>query len=196
MAKRQSFRLVLVAVMAFGITAWGEQATIPASATVNVGGIPLVPAHHRPATNAKPRKVSRWHRHEAKKMFLAGAKAMEKKDPGAAETYFLRAHELDPNNQDYSLSAEIARQYVVTQFVQRAEREKELGNNLDSLAALQEALRFDPKSPLVTAYVNTLAADVSARPRATPRQHDEAAAPTRTRSRKRKTDLQPANKRA
>lgn len=177
MAKMQSIRLVLVAVMVFGMSTWGEQTTIPASATVNVSRIPLVPVHHRPATNAKPRKVSRWHRHEARKMFLAGAKAMEKKDPRAAETYFLRAHKLDPNNQDYSLSAEIARQYVVTQFVQRAEREKELGNNLDSLTALQEAMRLDPKSPLVTAYVNTLAADVSARPRAMPGQHDEAAAP-------------------
>jgi type II secretory pathway component GspD/PulD (secretin) len=112
-------------------------------------------------------------------MFLAGAKAMERNDPRAAETYFVRAHELDPNNHDYPVSAEIARQYVVAQFVQRAKKEKAQGNEVNSLAALQEAMRFDPNSSLVTNYVGTLATDASTKPLEIRKKREEAAAPTK-----------------
>lgn len=177
MAKRQTLGLILGTAMAFAMSAWGEQDTIPASARASVSTTPLVPAYHTPATNVKARKVSWWwHRHEARKLFLAGARALERNDSRAAEAYFLRAHELDPNNLAYPVSAEIARQYVVAQFVQRAEREKAQGNKLDSLAALQKAMRLDPNNPLVTAYVDTLAANVSIRPQVM-RKSGEAAAP-------------------
>jgi general secretion pathway protein D len=154
MTKRHSCGLFLGAVVLLGTSVWGQQAKIPVSG-----------------------KVSWWHRHEAKGMFLAGAKAMEKNDPRAAEAYFLRAHKLDLNNRDYAVSADIARQYLVTQVVQRAEKEKAQGNNLDSLAALQEAMRLDPDSPLVVAYVNTLVADISTKPQVMGRPNGAAAGP-------------------
>jgi type II secretory pathway component GspD/PulD (secretin) len=154
----------------------GQQAKIPASAGVNAGA-PSLMSGYAPATIVKPVKVSCWYRREAKKLFIAGAKAIEGNDPRKAETYFLRAHELDPNNRNYAVSAEIARQYVVTQVVQRAEKEKAQGDNLDSLAALREAMHLDPDSPLVTAYVNTLAADVPTKPQIMRRPNDAPAAP-------------------
>jgi tetratricopeptide (TPR) repeat protein len=174
MAKRQSFGLILGAAMAFAMSAWGQLATNPASVSANVGKRALTPTDE---ALAKQKKVSWWHRHEARTAFLAGAKAMERSDPRAAETYFLHAIELDPTNQAYSVSAEIARQYVVTQFIQRAEKEQVQGNKLDSLAALQEAMRLDPNSPLVTGYVDTLAVDVSTTPQVTQTKNDEVAAP-------------------
>ncbi len=104
---------------------------------------------------------------------------MERNDAGAAETYFLRAHQLDPDNRVYPDSAEIARQYLVAQLVRRAEQENAQGNKLDSLAALQEAVHLDPDSPLVTEYIGTLAADVSARPQVMHGKNKEAAAPVK-----------------
>lgn len=102
---------------------------------------------------------------------------METNNPRTAETDFLRGIELDPTNRVYSVSAEIARQCVVTQLVQRAEKNKVQGNKIDSLAALEEGMRLDPDSPLVTAYVDTLAADVSRMPRVVQTKNDEVAAP-------------------
>jgi hypothetical protein len=159
------------------MSVWGRQATIPASATANAGSASPMLVYQASTIEVKPGKVSWWHRHEAKKMFLAAAKAMEKNDPRAAETYFLRAHKLDPNNRDYAVSADIARQYVVTQVVQRAEKEKARGNDPGSLAALQEAMRLDPDSPLVTAYVNTLVADVPTKLQLMRQPDDTATAP-------------------
>jgi len=169
--------MILGTAMAFGISTLGEQAMIPTSATADLGKPSFSHASPVQPTNVKPRKISWWRRHEAKKAFLAGAKAMEKKDPRAAASYFRRAHDLDPNNRDYHLAVEIARQYLVTQFVQQAEKERAQGNRLDALAALQEAMRLDPKSPLVAEFADTLAPDLSMRPQVMRKEHEEAAAP-------------------
>ncbi len=174
MAKRRSVGLVLGGVIAFGVSTWGRPAR-PASAAAAPGEV--MTEYRSPAADAKPGKASWWHRRQAKKIFLAGAKAMESNDARAAETYFMRAHELDPDNRVYPVSAEIARQYLVTQFVRRAEEENAQGNKLDSLASLQEAVHLDPDSPLVAEYVGTLAADVSTRPRVIQKKTKEAAAP-------------------
>jgi general secretion pathway protein D len=172
-----SLRLVLGAALAFGMSAWGEQTTTPGMATAGAGGAPLTSAYQAPASDVRPAKVSRRHRHKAKKMFASGARAMEKNDLPASESFFLRAHELDPNDQDYRVSAEIARQYMVAQLVQRAEEAKSHGDKLTSLAALQEAMRLDPTNPLVTAYVGMLTADTPARPPLIRGKSNEAAAP-------------------
>jgi general secretion pathway protein D len=176
MTKRQTWGLFLGGIVAFGMSVRGQQAKIPASTGVNAGA-PSLMSGYAPGIRVNPGKVSWWYRREAKKLFLAGAKAIERNDPRKAETYFLRAHELDPNNQNYPVSAEIARQYVVTQVVKRGEKERAHGDDRASLAALQEAMLLDPDSPLVTAYVNTLAADVPAKPQVRHQTNDAAAAP-------------------
>ncbi|HEY4047435.1 MAG TPA: hypothetical protein VGM27_11270, partial [Acidobacteriaceae bacterium] len=81
MAKRQSFGLVLGAALAFGMNTWGEHATTSASAIGSVGGALLTSTDQDLASNVRRAKVSALQRHQAKKMFLAGAKAMERNDP-------------------------------------------------------------------------------------------------------------------
>jgi general secretion pathway protein D len=164
------------ATLLFGMSVWGEQATVPASVKADGSGVAVASSSPNPTANQTSQKASWWLRHKAKRAFLAGARAMERKDPWAAETYFLHAHELDPANPNYSLSAEVARQFLVTQLVRQAEEEKILGNNRDSLSALEQAMRLDPNSPVVTAYVDTLATNVYVTPRMVPRK-EEAAAP-------------------
>ncbi|MGA9672965.1 MAG: hypothetical protein WBQ94_27355 [Terracidiphilus sp.] len=104
-------------------------------------------------------------------------KAIENNEPRTAETCFLQAHGIDPNNQRYLLSAEVSRQYVVTQLVQLAEKEKLLGGKDASLAAIEEAMRLDPQNPLVTKYFDAPKADASASPPALHTLRDKAAAP-------------------
>lgn len=177
MVRGQSFGLVLSAVMMFGIVMQGEQAVISRSTAVNGGAARPMPASHHPTAEMKRSKVSWWRRHEAKKAFLAGAREMEKNDPRGAETHFARAHNLNPSDRDYFVSAEIARQYQVTQLVQRAEKEHALGNTLDSLETLQEAIHLDPDSRLAAEYVDTLAVSAFAKPNVMRPEKDEAATP-------------------
>ncbi len=142
---------------------------------------PASSEHHSPSpvpdTKAKTAKVSRWSRHRAQRAFLEGARAIKKDELRAAEEYFLRAHRLDPNDERYPISAEIARQYVVTQLVQQAKREWALGRRDASLTAVEKAMRLDPQSPIVTAYLNSLTTDASAQLPEIRETNDEVAVP-------------------
>ena len=150
-------------VLALSAGAWPQVAK-------NASGLPAssqvaqVAAGQGPAIEARPAKVSRRRRHKANNAFLAGAKAIERGDARTAEKDFELAHELDPENRRYPLSAEVARQNVINQLVQRAQNRWSQGHKDDSLALLEEALRLDPESPMVAECVAALAADVSPTP--------------------------------
>lgn len=124
-------------------------------------------------------KVSRHRQHSATKIFLAGERAIEKGDAYAAEKDFELADQLDPENRRYRLFAEVARQYVVTQLVQRAQNAWSAGQKDDALATLEEALGVDPESSAVAKYITTLVPETLLTTR-TPRIEDrEASEPTR-----------------
>ena len=160
------------------------QAQSPASAQSGVCTVDAslasseqAPALQAPDTVERPVRVSPWNRHRAEKAFLAGVRAIEKGDPRAAEKYFVRAHELDPNNVRYPVSAEIARQCVVAQLVQRAKRERESGRKDASWTAIEMAMRLDPESPIVTEFLKSLTVDATAKAPEVRATNDEAAAP-------------------
>lgn len=167
MDKGLRFALMLGATMAAGVCAQARPtATTPSTAStagVSPGSSEQLAALQAPKRKVKPAKVSRWSRHRAQRAFLAGARVIERDDPRAEEKHFLRAHELDPDNDRYPISAEIARQYVVTQLVQQAKREWTLGRKDASLTAVEKAMSVEPQSPIVTEYLNSLTTDASAR---------------------------------
>jgi hypothetical protein len=158
------------------------QPAITPSSTTAIAAASLASGQQLPSPptqdNGAPRvNVSRRHRRAAEKLFLAGVKAIENNVPGTAEKCFLQAHGIDPNNQRYPLSAEVARQYVVAQLVQRAEKEKLLGDKDASLVAIEEAMRLDPQNPLVTKYFDAPKTEASASPPALRALRDKAAPP-------------------
>jgi general secretion pathway protein D len=154
--------MVLSAAVAFGMSAWAQQKTTTTTANTMVSSPSPVLAQQSPTRKTKQKKVSRHNRHKAEKMFLAGAKAIQRNDPQDAEKDFLKAHELDPNNQRYPLSAEIARQYVVTQLAKQAKTEEEEGRADDAASAFEKVMRLDSQNPTVIEHLNALKADASA----------------------------------
>lgn len=143
-------------VIVFGAGAWA-QAGKSVSALPTSSQAIQVAAGQNPAVEARSAKVSRRRRHKANEAFFNGANAIEKGDARSAEKAFELAHELDPENRRYFLSAEVVRQNVVTQLVQRARDQWSQGQKDRALALLEEALQVDPNSPVVAKYIVTLA---------------------------------------
>lgn len=162
-----SFALIFGATMAVGMSAQAQPAATTPSTVSTVCASRTssehLPSIQAPSTAVKPARVSRWSGHRAEKAFLAGARVIEKDEPGAAENPFLRARELDTSNEQYPISAEIARQYVVMQLVQRAKEKWALGSKDTSLTAIEEAMRLDLQSPIITGYLKSLTEDAPAR---------------------------------
>jgi general secretion pathway protein D len=163
-------------VVVVGAGAWAQAgksaSALPTSSQVTQGV-----AGQRPALDARPEKVSRRRRHQANKAFLAGAKAIEKGDARTAEKDFELAHELDPENRRYPLSAEIVRQNVVAQLAQRAQDQWSQGQKHHALTFLEEALQVDPNSPAVAKYIATLASEMSPKPPSFRTEEREASEP-------------------
>jgi Flp pilus assembly secretin CpaC len=128
---------------------------------------PNPPGQSVPATSAdaqKPSKdmVSKNDRNRAQKEFLEGAKAMQRKDSRAALDAFTRAAELNPGNRRYSVSAEIARQHLVQELIQLADKQKIQGHFVEARAAIVEASRLDPGNAMVAQHADELTTDAAA----------------------------------
>lgn len=135
-------------------TATGQQTpgvVTPAAspAPVSASQIPL-------STGPPP---SEKQRRQAEKLYLQGAKSLEQQNIRSAYDEFTRAASLDPGNEQYLAAREIARQHLVTQLVQEADKAR-LSQNPDvSRQKLAEALALDPKNPIVTQHVEEIAND-------------------------------------
>jgi tetratricopeptide (TPR) repeat protein len=117
----------------------------PASATA-----PTTPlgAVHRP---------SKHDREEAQKLFVQGAKDVQRNDVRAAMDAFVRAAELDPEERKYEMADQIARQHLVTDLIQQADKDKILGHFADARAKIAEAYSVDPSSPVAAQHMDELA---------------------------------------
>ncbi|MGA7521288.1 MAG: type II and III secretion system protein [Acidobacteriaceae bacterium] len=128
-------------------------------------------------TEAK--KPSQRKRNEAIEAFLAGARAFEQNRLTVAEDQFVRAQKLDPGNPTYVRSAEIARQSMVTQLIDRRGKAGHGGNNAGDRSAIKEAMDLDPGNPLVAQYLHGSAVDSSAERPAIRTDNDNGNAPIR-----------------
>jgi len=93
---------------------------------------------------------------KAEKLYLQGAKLVEQGDTRGAYQAFAAAAALDPANQQYLAAREIARQHLLTQLVQEAEKARLSGHPEVARQKLEEALVLDPKNPIITQHVDEL----------------------------------------
>ncbi|MGA7887274.1 MAG: hypothetical protein WCA44_16155 [Acidobacteriaceae bacterium] len=163
--------LALALALAFGgaLTASAQQT--PAAATT-------APAAARASAN---KHVTHRDRSRAQHAFMQGAKEMQRDNPRAAMDDFARAAQLDPADARYSASVAIARQRLVYDLVQQAEKEKLLGHLDEARAKIQEAYRLAPDDPQVAQHVDELAAASAARPSRAPQVSTAVAPPIQLR---------------
>ncbi|MFT4114188.1 hypothetical protein [Silvibacterium sp.] len=110
-----------------------------------------------PGKTAAPRHAPTEHdRAEAEKHYLAGAKAIDRKDLPRAEAEFAHALALDPGNQRYLGAHEIAVQSQVTQLIQAAEKAKILNRLDEANADIREAFRLDPRNPMLVQHLDDI----------------------------------------
>jgi hypothetical protein len=130
------------------------------------------------ATKPIPARVSLHRRRKAERAFQSGAKAIERGDARSAERDFEIAHDLDLENQRYSLSVEIARQYLIPGVAQHADTEWSVGHKEDAFALPEDALRGDSNRSAVNDSIEGLAAKSREKPAAALHADShEAAAP-------------------
>ena len=96
-------------------------------------------------------------RRAATKAYLAGARAIERRDARAAYDSFSQAASLDPTNRDYQNAVAVAKAHFVTDLVQQAEKARIPGKNDVSRARLAEANELDPQNPIVAQHISELA---------------------------------------
>jgi hypothetical protein len=144
-------KLALAFACLFALAASAQQATAPAAPDA-------VAAPRSP----KPRHVSQRNRIRAQQVFMQGAKDLERDHPRAAMAAFTRAAQLDPGESRYAVSISVARQRLVYDLVQQAEKAKALGDPNESLADILQAYHLDPDDPFVAEHVDELAAAASA----------------------------------
>jgi general secretion pathway protein D len=109
--------------------------------------------------NAPQKPPSAHDRNEAEKRFLEGAKELEHGNVKAAEADFARAVELDPGNQQYRASQEIALEHEATALIQASDKAKILGHTEEARQDLIEAFRLDPKNPMLAQHLDQIARD-------------------------------------
>ena len=120
-------------------------------------------AQETPARTEKPgRKPTKHEKVEAQKLFLQGARELEHKNLRAAMEAFTRAAELDPGEQKYALSDQIARQHLVTELIEQSDKDKILGHTAEARAEIAQAYSVDPASPVVAQHMQELASTVVA----------------------------------
>ena len=91
---------------------------------------------------------------EAEKMYLAGARDVEKKDLEAALEAFRKAELLNPANQDYVSAAQIARTNLVTQLIEESDTARTLNHPEEARAKLMEASTLAPDNPSVLQHLD------------------------------------------
>ncbi len=125
--------------------------TLPAAAGTAVAG-------PEAATTVAPEDShpSEKQRRKAERLYLVGAKSIEGHDSRAAYQAFTGAAALDPANQQYVAAREIARQHLLTQLVQEADKARLSGHPEFSGQKLREALALDPRNAVVTQHVQDL----------------------------------------
>lgn len=144
-------------------------AILPASGLAQaVGAAPhaapqQIPASDAPATttatdkDTKTEKLPRGSdRRRAAKLFLEASKQFEKREFTAALDGYTQAAALDPTNHNYALAAELARSSAATALIQDAAKDRVRGDASGERAALEQALRLDPRNLEATQHLYEL----------------------------------------
>jgi len=107
---------------------------------------------------AQPRSSDR---RRAAKLYLTASKLFLDRQFEEAMKDFEQAAALDPTNADYRLAATVARNHAVTALVQEAAKDRLLGNDAATRAALERARALDPSNFEINQHLDELADDVA-----------------------------------
>ena len=154
----------LIAALALASAAQAQQTPAPAAQpTDSANQADTTAAPVTEASDATPKhRPSKHDRVQAQKLFVQGAKDVDRKDMRAAMDAFTRAAELDPEEQKYAMSDQIAREHLVNDLIQQSDKDKILGHFADARARIAEAYSMDPANPMVAQHMNELASAVVA----------------------------------
>lgn len=127
---------------------------------------PLFTAAAQTTGDAVPTSDAPRHKHitsrdrdRAEQLSVEGTKALLAQDARKAMDDFQRAGELDPDNHRYGADEAIAREHLVTELVQQADKARLTGHDKTAQQALAEAFRLDPENPEVTQHYADVLAD-------------------------------------
>lgn len=98
---------------------------------------------------------------QARKLYLDGARALEKKDYASAESNFTQAATLEPENPQYAAAHSLLVSQHATALIQAAEKARILGHTAEARADLLFAYRLDPKNPMVAQHLDQIADDTA-----------------------------------
>jgi Flp pilus assembly secretin CpaC len=98
-------------------------------------------------------------RRRAAKLYLASTKLFLNRQFEEAMKGFEQASALDPTNANYRLAARVARTHAVTALIQDAAKDRLLGNEAASRAALERARALDPTNIEVSQHLDELGDD-------------------------------------
>ena len=140
-----------------------RHATLVLQAALVTAGTGTLCAQKAPAppaaaatTAAQPERISVGvkEKHEAEKVYLAGARAVGNKDLETALEDFRKAERLDPANPDYANAVQIARTNLVTQLIEQSDTAQTLGHPEEARAKLMEASMLAPDNPSVLQHLD------------------------------------------
>jgi Flp pilus assembly secretin CpaC len=100
----------------------------------------------------------------ARKLYLAGAKALEAKNYAAAETDFTQAAALEPTSQQYQAASTLIVSHHATALIESADKARLLGHSAEARADLLLAYHLDPKNPMIAQHIDEIAGDAQAAP--------------------------------
>src|SRR5262249_38069731 len=105
---------------------------------------------------------------EAKAAFSRALKIQEK-SPDEAYREFERASNLAPRNVEYVTAREVAKQQLVSRYIQRGSQELQAGKRVEALADFRNAMNLDPTNQFAQQRLVDVAGDsvpkVSAAPK-------------------------------
>jgi general secretion pathway protein D len=142
-----------LAIVSLSLTSLAQ--TIPqvsqAPSVANSTQQPSVPAKAgQPTANPPSKHLSE----AAETAYLSGARLLDRKDLGGAETEFIKATRLDPANRDYALALTLTHQRHVAELVQQAGKARLLGQNEKADTLLAEARLLDPHNEIAPQNVD------------------------------------------
>jgi type II secretory pathway component GspD/PulD (secretin) len=147
-------------LMLAGAAVAGAQSTANTPASVPAGADqPAPPNPETPIVSPEPTIPAKQAR-EAEDVYLQGAREVERKDLEAAEKSFVRATKLNPNNRDYALALIVTREHRLTELVQQAAKQRQLGNNQRAEQLLEEARKLDPDNAVIAQHFDASAVPV------------------------------------
>ncbi len=160
MRRSQACIALLTLALCGGATA--QQASSPQPPAAATAQQPAPNAGAAPPQTATAHRPSKHDREKAQKLFIQGAKDVDKDKIREAMDLFVRAAELDPEERKYQLADEIARQHLVSELIQQSDKDKILGHVGEARARIAEAYSVDPGSPMVAQHMDELASEVVA----------------------------------